>query len=219
MEVLEIEKPENKKIIVYIINKENHKLSKIEARNLGDFLQNCEFNFTTIDLMGKNLKELNKSPLAKFLEDFLIQFWGVDIPEYAKGYLSEEISNKKEQINELESEYENLLSNPAEKDSFKAQNLDSWIVLLKDEINDKENYLKLKVKPQWIVKKIFDNARVNKKNSLIILHFSPEELVPEIEKLLQEFKISVIIHNLNTEISDRTFSVKNNVITSNQFIK
>lgn len=219
MEVLEIEKLKNKKVFLYVIKKENHILSNVETKNLEDFLQNYKFDFATIDLMGKNLKQLNNSPIAKFLEDFPIRFIGIGIPEYAKGYLSVEISDKKEQIKELESEYESLSNDPSGKESFKGQNLKSWIDLLKEEVNDKEQYIKLKVKPQWIVKKILDKARTYKKNSLIILHFSPEKLIPELQKLFQELKINVIINDFSTEVSDRTFDVKNKVIISNQIIK
>lgn len=219
MEVLEIELVKNKKIFLYIIEKEDYKISHVKAKIFEDFLKNYKFDFATIDLLDKSLKQLNNSPIAKFLEDFSIEFIGIDIPEYAKGYLLVEISDKKEQIKELESEYESLSNDPSGKESFKGQNLKSWIDLLKEEVNDKEQYIKLKVKPQWIVKKILDKARTYKKNSLILLHFSPRKLVPELQKLFREFKINVIINDFNTRVSDRTFDVKNKVITSNQILK
>ena len=54
------------------------------------------------------------------------------LKELREGYLNAEIEKKKEQLKEYEEEYNQL----EDKDSIKAQYLDSWIFVLKEEIEE-----------------------------------------------------------------------------------
>ena len=192
MEVLELKPIKDKKISLYLIEKENKELSNAEHENLLALLRKQKFNFTTIDLSDDDLKKIYLTPLAQFFDNFGIPYYYVNIPDYAKMHLLNEISDKKEQIEELQEEYEKLCSESAEKESFKSQNLNSWIHLLKSEIEDKENHLNLKLRPLWIVKKILDIIKMINDDEINIIHFTRKELFSELKKLFEVQNIKVI---------------------------
>jgi len=54
------------------------------------------------------------------------------LKELREGYPNAEIEKKKEQLKEYEEEYNQL----KDKDSIKAQYLDSWVFVLKEEIEE-----------------------------------------------------------------------------------
>lgn len=219
MEVLELKPIKNKIIILYLVETENHKLSKAEAKSLEIILENNKINLVTVDFEGYDSYSFKQTQLYEFLKEFDVPFTGVDIPEYAKGYLDIEILERKEQIEELEVEYKNICSKSLEKNSFKAQNLKSWIDLLKQEVKEKEKYLKLKIKPQWIVKKILEMIRTYKENSLFVIHLSLKEQVSELEKLFKGLGIGTIVQKLDIKVSENSIDDEKNLLTSTQIIK
>lgn len=196
MEVLELKPIKDKKISLYLIEKDNKELSDAEHENLLALLRKQKFNFATIDLSNDDLRKIYLTPLAQFFDNFGIPYYYVNIPDYAKIYLLNEISEKKEQIEELQGEYEKLCSDPAEKESLKAQNLSSWIHLLKSEVKDKENHLDLKLTPLWIIKKVLDIIKMINDDEISIIHFTCKELFSELKKLFESQNIKVI--NLET---------------------
>lgn len=196
MEVLELKPIKDKKISLYLIEKDKKELSDAEHENLLVLLRKQKFNFATIDLSDDDLKKIYLTPLAQFFDNFGIPYYYVNIPDYAKIYLLNEISEKKEQIEELQGEYEKLCSDPAEKESLKAQNLNSWIHLLKSEVEDKENHLDLKLTPLWIIKKVLDIIKMINDDEISIIHFTRKELFSELKKLFESQNIKVI--NLET---------------------
>jgi len=131
LEILEIKPLKNKKVKLYLIRSEDKDFTNEAYRNLREILENEMFRFAVIDLNIKKLKKVYEEPLFRFLEKFKIPYYSVDIPENVKDYLYVEILEKEVQLNELENEYSTLSSDPEKKNSFKAQNLKSWIELLK----------------------------------------------------------------------------------------
>ena len=119
MEVLEIKPVKNKEISVYMINKAKIKLRSIADKDLIDIFSGIDIDFATIDVENENLRSFNKSSLAKLLEQFEIPYYTVDIPEYAMGYLIEEIVEKEDRVNELVEEYLSM----NDKNSLKGLNL------------------------------------------------------------------------------------------------
>ena len=192
MEILELKPLRNKKVKLYLIRSEDKDFTNEDYRNLREILENELFRFAVIDLNRKNLKEIYEEPLFRFLEKFKIPYYSVDIPENVKDYLYVEILEKEVQINDLEKEYSLLSVNPEQQNSFKAQNLKSWIELLKKEVENKKKYLKLTVKPQWIVKQVLDIANRINNNEFSIMHFTYGELYSELKKLFKEYNIKVI---------------------------
>ena len=192
MEVLELKPVKDKQIFVFLIKKEDENLTYDESLILTDILQKYNFKFATIVLKDEELKTFAnflQTSLAIFLNDFLLPCFIVDIPDYAKGYLYSEISEEKEQIMELESEYKTSDN----KSSFKAENLKLWIEYLKEIVHEKEVYFKTKLKSQWIVKKILDFVRYYEENIIYILHFTPESLIMGLKETLEDLKISVVV--------------------------
>ena len=196
MEVLEL-KPvkKNKKVISYMSSKEDSEYFQNEDKSkLEEFLKKKEINFVTVDFQV-DMEEFSITPFAKTLDKLEIPYYQVDIPEYAMGYLYEEISSKQEFLNELFEEFENM----DDKESYKGQSLKNWIDMLREEIQDREIFLSLKLRPQWIVKKMLDLARKIDANTISFVHFVQEDICedicPQVVQLLRELNTKVISYN------------------------
>ena len=195
MEVLELKKIKNKKIIVYMSSKENAKyFQKIDNSKLVDFLNKNNIDFVTVDFQV-DMREFSKTPFAQTLNKLQIPYFQVDIPDYAMGYLYEEIIEKQQLQNELFEEFENM----GDKESYKGLSLKNWIDMLGEEIQEKEIFLSLKLRPQWIVKKMIDLALSFKKDIVVFVHFVQEDICedicPQIVENLRELGIKVISYN------------------------
>lgn len=196
MEVLELKSLKDKKICLYLIRRICKDFFESEYENLRELIKGEEFRFALVDFNDKESKSYYQIPLLEFLNKYHIPYYNVDIPEHVKNYLYVDILNTELQVKELESEYESLIFNNQE-DTFKAENLKSWIDLLNSELMYKKRHLESTVKPMWIFKKILDIINDVKNEKLSILHFTNEELYSELKKLFEEHQIKVIKYNLN----------------------
>jgi len=191
METLEIKPIKKKKITLYLIRNKNRGLDKNQLQNLHEILEKEKFRFAILDFNDKQLKESYEQPLAKFLDKFWIPYFSVDIPDYVRDLLNVEIFEKEALINELEAEYENLSFSEAEKNSFKLQSLNSWIELLKKEVESQKASLESTIKPRWIVKKVLDIAKMIRNDVFSIMHFTHEEIYSELKNLFESNNIKV----------------------------
>lgn len=191
MEVLDLKPVKGKQVFVYLIGKEDKKMVVNERMMMKEVLNETPFKFTTIDPSYDNLKTFRQTSLAEMLNDHNLPCYEVDIPEYAQGYLEAEIAEKKERIAGLISEYENI----TDKTTFKAQNLKSWIDLVTDEVTEKEDFMTLKLRPQWIVKKILDIVKIAASNeeTVRVLHFTSKKLIPELKKQLEDLLVKTTV--------------------------
>jgi len=196
MEVLELKPVSGKKVYLYLIKKEDRELFESEYEDLKEIIKNRNFRFAIVDFNDNDSKELYQTALLKFLDNFNLPYYNIDIPEYAKNYLYHEVLRHEVQISELEAEYENLYLNQ-QQDTFKAQNLKSWIDHLKMEVEYKKKNLELSVKPKWIVKKVLDIVNEIKNDKLSILQFAPEKLFSELKSLFEKYNIKVIRYDIN----------------------
>ena len=195
MEVLDLKPIKNKKIIAYMFAKENsNDLQNRDPSLLTTFLKNEKINFVTLDF-DLNINEFSKTPLASVLEKLGIRYDQVDIPEYAMGYIYEEVIEKEELLDSLAEEYKNL----EERDSYKGLSLKNWIDLLNMEIQEKENLLSFKIRPMWIVKKMLDIARNFQTDEVHFVHFVQtdicEDICSQVVDLLREVNVKVIQYN------------------------
>jgi len=204
MEVLEIKPVRNKDIIVYLVRRSNIKLKLSINMNLFEFLSRVNVNFATIDLENENLRSFNKSSLAKILEQYKIPYYTVDIPEYVMGYLMAEIIEKEDQVNELIEEFLSM----SNKESLKGLNLKSWIDFLKEEINEKKLFLQLKLRPEWIVKKILNIIRQKNNKKITFVHFAQDIIFNELRNLLKDLDIEVKVYEQKKQ-NFAQYSIKN----------
>ncbi len=195
MEVLELKPVKNKKIVVYMSSKESAKyFQNVDHSKLVEFLRKNKIDFVTVDFQV-DMKEFSITPVVHTLNELNIPYFQVDIPDYAMGYLYQEIIEKQEFQNELFEEYESM----EDKDSYKGLSLKNWIDLLGEEIQEREIFLSLKLRPQWIVKKMLDLALSFKKDIIIFVHFVQEDICedicPQIVENLRELGVKVISYN------------------------
>ena len=191
MESLEIESIKKKQITIYLVRNKKQSFDKNQMNKLQEILKTEKFRFAVIDFNDKELKETYEEPLAKFLEKFWIPYFSVDIPDYVRDLLNVEIFEKEAQINELEKEYEKLLFKDEEENSFKIQSLHSWIELLQKEVESQKATLESTIRPEWIVKKVLDIAKMIRNDVFSIMHFTHEEIYSELKNLFESYNIKV----------------------------
>lgn len=205
LEVLELKPIKNRKIIAYISSKENAKyFQNKDTSKLRDFLKKNNVDFVTVDFQV-NMKEFNNTPFALTLSDLKIPYFQVDIPDYAMGYLYQEIVEKQQLQTELFEEYEKM----NDKESYKGLSLKNWIDMLGEEIQEKEIFLSLKLRPQWIVKKMLDLVSNYEKDIIVFVHFVQEDICedicPEVTNNLRDLGVKVISYNKKHTIQNIIF--------------
>jgi len=193
MEVLELKPVKNKKVYLYLIGKEDSFFYENSIyEGISKIAEIKKFRFAIIDLNDSDVKKIYQRFIAEFSEKFKIPYYSVDMPENARDYLYVEIIEKKIQIKELEVEYENLCFDLKERESFKAQNLKSWIEYLKKEVKNFENKLEYSTRPQWIVKKVLDIVHKIEEDKFSFVYFAHEKIIAELKQLFRNYNIKVI---------------------------
>ncbi|MFW9948996.1 MAG: hypothetical protein ACFFKA_02575 [Candidatus Thorarchaeota archaeon] len=195
MEVLELKPVKTKKIMAYMFSKEDAKyFQNADSAKLIEFLKGKKIDFVTVDFLV-DMKEFDKTSFANILKDLKIPYIQVDIPEYAMGYLYEEIVNTQRLQNELFEECDHM----EDKESYKGLSLKNWIDMLSEEIQQKEIFLSLKLRPQWIVKKMLDFCKKIKKENVSFVHFVQEDICedicPQVVENLRGLGVKVISYN------------------------
>ncbi|MHA1489523.1 MAG: hypothetical protein ACTSRI_07700 [Promethearchaeota archaeon] len=205
MEVLELKPIKNKKIVAYMFAKDDGKeFQSINAKELEEFLIKKNIDFVTVDFEVK-MNEFSKTEFAQTLNKLRIKYFQVDIPEYAMGYLYEEILEKEELVTELTREYQTL----EDRDSFKGQSLKNWIDMLNLEIQEKEIFLSLRLRPLWIVKKMLDIAKKCENKEVSFVHFVQrdicEDICSQVVEQLRALDVKVVQYNKKHTIKNVIF--------------
>ena len=200
MEVLDFEIENDKKISVFLVQKENEKFSMEELDNLRHQLEDIDVIFGTID---ESLDKVHAFSLIKPLRGNLPLLFEVGMPTYAKGYLEDEINRKQKLVRELEEELMETDIN-----SLKGQNLDSWVAHLKIELKEMEENLDFNLRNQWIVKKIFDHANNFHSKKQVIMHFTPSKYVKGLKRIFEDMDIPVKVINLKKRMVSSIQTIK-----------
>ncbi|MFX1273697.1 MAG: hypothetical protein ACFFAT_01525 [Promethearchaeota archaeon] len=191
MEVLELKPLKKKRVCAYVAKKKKDDFNDFYLDKLRDFIIRKKIDFITIDF-NVDMKEFNDSELAKTLNEMNIRYFQVDIPEYAMGYIYQEIVEKTELLNDLCGEFESM----KEKDTLKGESLKNWIDVLREDIQEKEIYISLRLRPQWIVKKMLDIAKTIKTEEVSLLHLVQadicEDICNQVTEYLRELDVKVV---------------------------
>jgi len=191
MEVLELKPIRKKRICAYVAKKNKDDFNYFDIPKLREFLKKKHIDFITVDF-NINLDKFNESPLAKTLAQLDIKYFQVDIPEYAMGYIYQEIVEKEELLNDLCEEYETM----EDITTLKGESLKNWIDMLREDIEKKEIYISLKLRPQWIVKKMLDIAKGIQCEEVSFLHLVQEDICEdicsEVTEQLRELNVKVV---------------------------
>jgi len=190
MEVLEL-KPIKKRVCAYVAKKNKDDFHDFDLVAIREFIKKKRIDFITLDF-NVDMKEFNDSKLAKTLSEIGIKYFQVDIPEYAMGYIYQEIVEKTELYNDLCEEYESMI----DKESLKGESLKNWIDMLREEIQEKEIYISLRLRPQWIVKKMLEIARNITSEEVSFLHLVQadicEDICAQVTEYLRELDVKVV---------------------------
>jgi hypothetical protein len=204
MEVLEL-KPVKNKVNAYMVAKDDANYFQNNVTPLLEqFLKDKKINFVTVDF-EVDMREFAKTKFAQELNNLKIPYYQVDIPQYAMGYFYEEIVEKEELLDELVQEYSTM----SDKESYKGQSLKNWIDMLNEEIQKMEIFLSLRLRPQWIVKKMLDFVKNCKGEEVSFVHFVQkdicEDICSQVVEQLRELNVKVIQYNKKHTIQKITF--------------
>ena len=219
---LEITPLENKKLTVFLIEKEyNEPFWLIEPPSNGAPSQTlrhlfkpsiafCKFleklidkvnpDFATEELGMRSPKKFQKDNiLAQLFQKKNIPFFPVDIDENARGYLA---INMEEKIQARNQVLEALakLSKQA-NDSVDKEYLVSYGQCLQLEIEEKQREASFPIRENWIVMGILDQAReINDQKENVCIHISSPEHIGEIRKLLESLDVNVETLKLSKKV-------------------
>ncbi len=214
LETLKVEQLKNKKLTVFIIEKEynepfwgteptNKHTSNLSALQkpsialtsfLEQLVKKIKPDFATEELGLRSAKEFNEeNALAKFFQFNKIPFYPVDIDENARAYISQLLDEKRELRDKIietlnkyhESAHEKKAVTPEE------EYLIAYGQYLQNEIEEQENEAKFSVRESWIVMQILNYANETKTKEITVLHLSSPEHVTGVTKLLGELDVTV----------------------------
>lgn len=174
---------------------EDKNVSIFDDRNLEDDEKDMEdlvrdFNdipisFATIELEHVNLKEFNKTYLAKVLNKYEIPYFTIELPYYIKEQVSKNIIEIKNKLNALKAEYDILEI----KNTSNATELMYLIDHYSNELEALNRHLNLEIRANAIMKKILFVIKGQEDKVLNLLHIGNESTFIESMKLLKAFNV------------------------------
>jgi methylene-tetrahydromethanopterin dehydrogenase len=214
---LEITPLENKRLTVYLIEKEyNEPFWLVEPLKNGappETIRNlfkpslafCKFleklikevspDFATEELGMRSRKEFYEdNVLAKLFKDSEVPFFPVDIDEDARGYLAENITEKLQARDRVLEAIAKL----SRKTSVEKEYLIAYGQCLQLELEEQHREAGFSVRENWILMGILDQAReVEGREEIVCVHVSSPEHVNSVKELLESLNIDVEVIKLS----------------------
>jgi len=219
---LEITPLKNKKLTVYLIEKEyNEPFWLIEPPSNGTpsktlrhlfrpSIAFCKFlekltekinpDFATEELGMRSPKEFQENNvIAQLFKKKDIPLIPVDIEENARGYLAADLEEKLQARNQVLDALAKLSKNA--KDTVEKEYLVAYGQCLQLELEEKQREASFPIRENWIVMGILDQAReIDDKEEIICIHISSPEHVNKIQRLLESLDVNVEIIKLSKKV-------------------
>jgi len=218
---LEITPLENKKLTVYLIEKEynepfwlieppsNGTPSKTLTHLFRPSIAFCEFlkkltkkvnpNLATEELGMRSSKEFHENNvLAQLFQEKDIPFFSVDIDENARGYLSANIEEKVQARDQVLEALSKLSKKAGE--SVDKEYLVAYGQCLQLELEEKQREASFPIRENWIVMSIMDYAREIDKEEITCIHIGSPEHVVRIKKLLESLDVDIEALKLSKKV-------------------
>lgn len=222
MKTLEITPLKNKRLTVYLVEKEyNEPFWLIEPPSNGTPPQTlrhlfkpsiafCKFlekliekvnpDFATEELGMRSPKEFHKdNVLAQLFQKKDTSFSSVDIDENARGYLAANMEEKVQARNQVLEALAKLSKNAS--DSVDREYLVAYGQCLQLELEEKQHEVSFPIRENWIVMDILDQAKeIKDKEEIISIHISSPKHAKKIKQLLESLDVNVEILKLSKKI-------------------
>jgi methylene-tetrahydromethanopterin dehydrogenase len=219
---LEITPLKNKKLTVYLIEKEynepfwlieppsNGTPSKTLCHLFRPSIAFCKFlekltekinpDFATEELGMRSPKEFQENNvIAQLFKKKDIPIIPVDIDENARGYLAADLDEKLQARNQVLDALAKLSKNA--KDSVEKEYLVAYGQCLQLELEEKQREVRFPIRENWIVMGILDQAReIGDKEEVTCIHISSPEHVNKIQRLLESLDVNVEIIKLSKKV-------------------
>ncbi|MFX1456074.1 MAG: hypothetical protein ACFFDB_11935 [Promethearchaeota archaeon] len=175
----------DKNFSAYMIQNAFEQVEDYDLESLFDTIKNIRIDFATIDLGYMNLREFNKTPLAKVLNEFEIPYFTIELPHYVKGHFSSQISEIQNKYDELKTTYDSLKN----KNVSSAQELLYLINYYASELRELKHYVNQQIRTKAITQRIMEVIKDRPDEDMTFLHFGEENTFVEIMKQLKELNV------------------------------
>jgi len=219
---LEITPLENKKLTVYLIEKEyNEPFWLIESQSNGTpsktlrqlfkpSIAFCEFldklinkvnpDFATEELGMRSPREFQEANvLAQLFQKKDIPFHSVDIDENARGYLAANMEEKLQARNQVLEALTKL--SQQKKEGVEKEYLLAYGQCLQLELEEEQREAGFPIRENWIVMGILNQAREIKDNeNTTCIHVSSPEHINKIKQLLESLEVNVEVLKISKKV-------------------
>jgi len=223
LKVLEITPLKDKKLTMYILEKEynepfwitepvsnsnslkTHALYKPSiglCRFLENLVKKVKPDFVTDELGMRTEKEFHKNnALARMLREEKIALFPVDIDENAKAYFAVNMDKKRELRDRVLEALEKFSEQNGE-DSVEKDYLVTYGQCLQHELEELEREINFSIRENWIVMGILDHAKEinNEKDEITCIHISSPEHVEPVKRLLESLDVRVEVIKISKKI-------------------
>jgi methylene-tetrahydromethanopterin dehydrogenase len=224
MESLELKKLKDKKLTVFLVEKEyNEAFSLIESTKkpsievntlhkpsiaftsfLEKLINKTKPNFGTEELGARSLEEFNENNIiSTIFSKNNIPLYPADINENAKSYLAQQVEEKKELRDQIIQALDNRFKNKERKseDRIEEDYMIAYGQYLQSELEKQESNVNFSVRESWIVMKILESARNSSTKEIVSIHISSPEHSKGVTKLLEKLNVSVQVIGISKEVS------------------
>ncbi|MFX1376381.1 MAG: hypothetical protein ACFFA0_11245 [Promethearchaeota archaeon] len=170
---------------VYLLRERGGDITEKDVEDLVEKFKEIPVKFAIIDLGYMNLREFNKTHLAKVFNDFEIPYFTIELPHFVTGHFSSQISEIQNKYNELKISYDLL----KDKNSPGAQELSYLIDYYSNELRELNHYINQQIRVDSIVKKILSVIKDRDSRDLTFVHVGEENTLIEIMRQLKEHNV------------------------------
>ena len=175
----------------------------VEEKNIESLVENFNdlpVDFALIDLGYINLRNFNKTYIARLLNKYEIPYFTVELPNYVKEHFSEEIIKIQNKFEELKLAYD-IIDN---KNTASAQELRFLMDQYSNELEEIDRHINLQLRTENIINKILAIVENRKDGEFTFVHFGEENTFIEILQRLKKSNVKTnvlfipkqIYHNL-----------------------
>jgi methylene-tetrahydromethanopterin dehydrogenase len=224
MESLELKRIKDKKLKVFIIEKEyNEPFWLFEQNNnssedlstlrkpsiafmsfLEKLVKKVKPNFATEELGNRSISDFdNNNQLTSLFREKNILFQAADIEQNAKSYITQQLDDKKQLRDQIIKTLDHRFNEKEKKSETRIEEeyMVAYGQYLQDELESQLNKIKFSIREEWIVKKILDITENSSEKQLTCIHVSSPEHTKGVAKLLENLGVIVETIGVTKEVS------------------
>lgn len=168
---------------------------------LENLVEENDPDFVTDELGMRSEEQFRSGRLANLLENKGIQFESVDMDDYAKPYLANELDEIQDRLMELRKEYSRLYAeNPDEKTQKKLDKMLSYGQHLQQKYEEEEDKIAYPLRQKWMAMGVLETAKEIDKEEIKAIHLASPSHFTGMKTLLESLDVEVSPIKLETKV-------------------